>query len=220
MNLVERTKGLMLGVGAEWVMWLLLGLSVISVAIMIERGLVLARANGDIGQMRQRLAAALFEGRMEDARSVLQVSRHPAAQVALRGLERARLDLPASQIEQAMKAEALAQKAHLERHLSFLGTLGSNAPFVGLFGTVIGIVAAFEHLGKGGAAAAGASSTELVMGAIAEALVSTAVGIGVAIPAILGFNQLLRMAKERIQSADLLAREVMASLPDVKKGDA
>lgn len=220
MNLVERTKGLMLGVGAEWVMWLLLGLSVISIAIMIERGLVLARANGDIGQMRQRLAAALIEGRMEDARVVLERSRHPAAQVALRGLERARLDLPASQIEQAMKAEALAQKAHLERHLSFLGTLGSNAPFVGLLGTVIGIVAAFEHLGKGGAAAAGAPSTELVMGAIAEALVSTAVGIGVAIPAIFGFNQLLRMAKERIQSADLLAREVMASLPDIKKGEA
>jgi biopolymer transport protein ExbB len=211
MNLVERTKLLLLAGGAEWVLWLLVVLSIVSLSIIAERTLLLLQTRGDIDLLRRHLAGDLRHGRVDATRQALERSRHPAARVVLRGLERAASSATAEQVQQAMEAETLAQRARLERRLSFLGTLGSNAPFVGLFGTVIGIVAAFDHLGSA-PPGAGAGST-LVMAAIGEALVSTAVGIGVAIPAIFGFNQLLRIVKQRMSGADLLSRELLSALP-------
>jgi biopolymer transport protein ExbB len=67
------------------------------------------------------------------------------------------------------------QRKKLERGLAFLGTLGNNAPFLGLFGTVIGIIMAFDRLGQGGLS--GGSAPQEVMSAISEALVATAVGL-------------------------------------------
>jgi biopolymer transport protein ExbB len=107
----------------------------------------------------------------------------------------------------------MSERARLEKNLSFLGTLGNNAPFVGLFGTVIGIVEAFEHLGSSSEGLSGQGGNQLVMAAIAEALVSTAVGIAVAIPAVFAFNQLLRSIKVRLDASQMIAEEVLASLP-------
>ena len=77
--------------------------------------------------------------------------------------------------------------------MSFLGTLGSNAPFIGLFGTVLGIIKAFNDLGQTGAK--GAAMQQTVMAGISEALVATAVGLAVAIPAVVGYNVLTRSLK-------------------------
>ena len=86
--------------------------------------------------------------------------------------------------------------ARLERWLAYLGTLGNNAPFIGLFGTVIGVIGAFEELGHGAEPAAGrqrrAVASHPVMASIAEALVATAVGILVALPAVAAFNYFQR----------------------------
>jgi biopolymer transport protein ExbB len=215
MNLVMRIKSMMLSAGAEWVMWLLIALSAVSISVIFERAILFSRMRGDVDALRQRLGGDLRHGRLDAARGVLERSSHPAARVALRGMERAAASATPEQIDQAMQAETLAQKARLERRLSFLGTLGSNAPFLGLFGTVIGVVGAFDQLGAGGALTAGGASTssELVMAAIAEALVATAVGIGVAIPAVFAFNHFLREVKSIVSAADLLGRELLASLP-------
>jgi biopolymer transport protein ExbB len=92
-------------------------------------------------------------------------------------------------VDQAVAAAIASERPSYERGLSFLGTLGNNAPFLGLFGTVVGIIQAFAQLsvgtGKGQAAAT-------VMGGISEALVATAVGILVAIPAVVAFNAFQR----------------------------
>jgi biopolymer transport protein ExbB len=213
MDIVTRIKNLMLDTGAAWVMWLLIGLSIVSLAIVLERALVLMRASGDAARIRATLARELAGGSIERALASLTGSLHPAARVATRGMQRALETRDAKQIEKAMAAEQMSERARLEKNLSFLGTLGNNAPFVGLFGTVIGIVEAFEHLGSSSEGLSGQGGNQLVMAAIAEALVSTAVGIAVAIPAVFAFNQLLRSIKVRLDASQMIAEEVLASLP-------
>ncbi|MEM6789821.1 MAG: MotA/TolQ/ExbB proton channel family protein [Myxococcota bacterium] len=210
--MVEPMKNLMLYSGAEWVMWLLVGLSAVSLSIVLERWLVFRRHRGDVTALRRALAGDLDHGRLDAARRQLERSAHPAAKVVLRGMDRAAAAATTEQIERAMEAELLAQRARLERRLGFLGTLGNNAPFIGLFGTVIGIVGAFEQLGQANAGAADGSSA-LVMAAIAEALVATAVGIAVAIPAVFFFNHFLRELKQVGAAAELLSREWLAGRP-------
>ena len=88
MNLVENAKHLMVGTGAGWVLWLLLGLSVISIAVMLERAYVFWVRRDDVEALREGLVKALGSGGFDEARALLRKSRHPAALVALRGMRR------------------------------------------------------------------------------------------------------------------------------------
>src|SRR5690606_27978756 len=94
----------------------------------------------------------------------------------------------------------------LERRLGFLGTLGNNAPFIGLFGTVIGVIQAFDALEQGAAQAASSG----VMAAIAEALVATAVGIAVALPAVAAYNYLQQRVASILSGVEVLSNLVLA----------
>jgi biopolymer transport protein ExbB len=119
--------------------------------------------------------------------------------------------------EEAMAAALGLERRRLERRLLFLGTVGNNAPFVGLLGTVIGVVGAFEELGKpqamsGAMAAAAGLAPERVMGTIAEALVATAVGLLVAIPAVLAFNALQARVNGMLQDAETLGHVLLSHL--------
>ena len=96
----------------------------------------------------------------------------------------------------------LIEKPKLERNLTFLATVGSNAPFVGLLGTVLGIMKAFNDL-----AGASAGNNDVVMAGIAHALVATAVGLFVAIPAVIAYNYFQRLVRQSLQSIDV-AREI------------
>ena len=115
-------------------------------------------------------------------------------------------------------AGALAlQRMKLERRLAYLGTLGNNAPFIGLFGTVIGVVGAFDALGKAAEkpmaqAASAAMAPQQVMSSIAEALVATAVGLAVAIPAVAFNNFFQRLIKSTLANTEALSRVLLAYL--------
>ena len=104
---------------------------------------------------------------------------------------------------------SIAAPASPRGGLGFLGTLGSNAPFLGLFGTVVGIIKAFADLGVGTAKGAGASA---VMSGLSEALVATAVGIFVAIPAVVAFNAFNRELKAAVGRAEAIAHALAAHL--------
>jgi biopolymer transport protein ExbB len=106
-----------------------------------------------------------------------------------------------------MASATVLQRMRLERRLTFLGTLGNNAPFVGLLGTVIGIVQAFHQLEQRGL---GGSASSEVMGAIAEALVATAIGLAVAIPAVAAFNYFQRRIKTTLGNAEALEHLVLS----------
>jgi biopolymer transport protein ExbB len=212
MQIVERVKTLMVNTGAEWVMWLLIVLSVASVAIIVERVLSLRALRTDIALLRNRLVSALHDGGFEDARRLLLGYRHPAAKVALRGLQGHELDVTAEQAREAMAAETVAQRRSLEQRFSFLATLGANAPFIGLFGTVVGILQAFDALGQSRGGGAGALAPQTVMSSIAEALVATAIGLAVAIPAVFAYNLLERSVKAALDDAEILSLEILSFL--------
>jgi biopolymer transport protein ExbB len=212
MHIVERAKNIMMVAGAEWVMWLLIALSIASVAVIIERVLALRALRADVSSLRADLVNALREGGFVRARALLDGRAHPAAAIARRGVDGFEADVTPKQAEEAMAAESVAQKRGLERRFSFLATLGANAPFIGLFGTVIGILQAFDALGQGAAGAASAVAPQAVMSNIAEALVATAIGLGVAIPAVFAFNMLQRAVKGALDDGQILSLEILSYL--------
>jgi biopolymer transport protein ExbB len=122
-----------------------------------------------------------------------------------------------------MAGASALQKLKLERRLAYLGTLGNNAPFIGLLGTVIGIVGAFEQLGKPDSTGMAAGQTTAISQAvyinIAEALVATAVGLLIAIPAVAAFNFFQRVVKTTLSNTDALAHVLLAHLKATGTGD-
>jgi biopolymer transport protein ExbB len=215
MNLVEWLQRLMTNFGAEWVMWLLLGLSVISVAIMLERAWFYHSLRDDTEKLASELRERLRRSDIAGARKLLDASPSAEAAVVMSGLDEA--DRGAKSAGEAMLGARALQRVKLERRLAYLGTLGNNAPFVGLFGTVIGVVQAFEVLGKQDAALAASEAVQgmapqEVMAAIAEALVATAVGLFVAIPAVAMYNIFQRKLKSILANTDALGSVLLAHL--------
>jgi biopolymer transport protein ExbB/TolQ len=215
--MLERVKSALVGLGAGWVLMLMFALSVISVAIMLERAWLFISLHDDIPKLMRELAALLRAGDWEGARRRLEASPSAEAAVVVAGLVEAPRGAAAA--EEAMAGASSLQRTRLERRLAFLGTVGNNAPFIGLLGTVIGIVAAFDELAREASAAStsGASSNAASVSAtlqshISEALVATAVGLFVAIPAVGAYNYFQRVVKSTLANTDALGHLLLAYL--------
>jgi len=189
--------------GAEWVLWILVLLSIGSVGVMIERAAFFAarRVPGGEALARRLLggdlagAAAEVEGRAGLEAEVVRAAAAHAAKGPL-----AVREVVAGTVERV--------RIEYELRLAFLGTLGNNAPFIGLFGTVLGIIRAFVDLSRNpGAAGAGT-----VMAGISEALVATAVGLFVALPAVIAYNLFQRALRRATQRATALGHAAVAAL--------
>lgn len=207
MDIVTQSKSLMLAFGASPVMWLMVGLSVVSTAIIVERLWLLVSLRSSPAELAAKLSAHLEAGDFAGARNAMQASRSVEGAIVAAGLAHAHRGPRAA--SEAMLGAQSAERMRLERRLAFLGTLGNNAPFVGLFGTVIGIVQAFDRLGATGATSSASAS---VMASISEALVATAIGLLVAIPAVAAFNAFQRVIKSKLASAEALTRTLLAHL--------
>lgn len=218
MTAIDALQQLFLRAGATWVLWLLGLLSLLSVAIAVERWLVLRARGGDLRQLAAAVDARLHVGDRQGALDVLAASPTVAAAIAAAGLRLG--DRGPKAAEHAMQGALALERTQLERGLIVLGTVGNNAPFVGLLGTVIGIIGAFEELGHaapGHGATPGAASqvaSQAVMSSIAEALVATAVGLLVALPAVAAYNALQRRIAALCQSSEALTSIVLAYLAD------
>jgi biopolymer transport protein ExbB len=214
MKLVEWLQRIMVGFGAAWVMWLMLALSVISVAIILERAWFFWSLRDDLVTLARDLRTALDDS-IDAARRRMEASPSAEAAVVTAGLAMA--DKGPEAAEEAMAGAAALQRMKLEKRLAYLGTLGNNAPFIGLFGTVIGVVGAFDALGQAAKqpvaqAAASQLAPQTVMSSIAEALVATAVGLAVAIPAVAANNFFQRMIRSILANTEALTRILMAHL--------
>lgn len=207
MNIVEPIKHSLLAVGASPVMWLMLVSSIASAAVIVERAWLFIRIHDDIEALSRQLRDRLRVHDLSGADAVLQQSESAEAWIVRAGLE----ELPRgpNAVREALAGATLLQRTQLERGLNYLGTLASNAPFVGLFGTVIGIILAFEQLSASGARG---SASAAVMASIAEALVATAVGIGVAVPAVVAFNAYQKRIRVILDRATALGHVVLAHL--------
>ena len=193
---------------AEWVLWLLIALSISSVAVMAERFMFFRKHAIDAGDVRARFSELLADGDLKGAADYLSSFDSLETNTGLFGLRDSARGPDA--VQDLLVAAARKERARYESRLGFLATVASNAPFIGLFGTVLGIIRAFKDLSSNMAEASGA-----VMGGIAEALLATAVGLLVAIPAVVAFNILKSRVKHISDDGNLLAATLLASLKSV-----
>jgi biopolymer transport protein ExbB len=190
--------------GAEWVMWLLIGISFLSIALIIERALYFRSRrltmdlNGDLQDLMQR-------GMYRDAMQLVADSRAPECQVIHAGLQQ--LMRGPQAMSEAMLSAKADVRPEMERSLGILGTIGNNAPFVGLLGTVLGVIKASADMQ---ASPASESAANAAMSGVFEALVATAVGLFVAIPAVVAFNYFQRTVKTKLTQIDSAAHLVLA----------
>ena len=196
--------------GAEWVLWLLVFLSVASIAVFLERLRFLSLHRRDTLALRARVMDAFDSGGLDALTADLAQEAAMEGRVLANGL-RERERGPAA-VEELCRGAIAVEKLRYERGLSFLASVGSNAPYVGLFGTVMGVIMAFDQLRGLDAGAGGAAGSAGVMGAIAEALIATGVGLLVAIPAIVFFNFLKSKVTACVASTELVMRTMVAYL--------
>lgn len=189
--------------GASWVLWALLALSVSGIAIIVERAICFYSTRDDIQSLSAELGRLVFARQWRRAEKLLSESPSFEARVALAAMGQ---EDPAS-ADQLMLGASQNARLELEKNLAYLGTVGSNAPFVGLLGTVIGIIGAFRKLDQSRGA-----WTDGLMSEIGEALIATAVGLLVALPAIAAFNVFRGVVQTRLARADGLRRVVLGQL--------
>ena len=203
--------------GAAAVLYLLLLLSVYSVGVVLERWWYFRKRRLDMTATDQALTKRLRDGDIAGAKRDLKDMRAVEAQVLYDALDYY-ADGPDSFQEIVQKGIRQRRKV-FESSLLFLGTLGSNSPFVGLFGTVLGVVAAFKELGAASAtmaASSGSGGMGNVMSGIAEALIATAVGILVAIPAVIAYNLFQKKCNDIEDNSGALANQVLAIMKSSK----
>jgi biopolymer transport protein ExbB len=195
---------LMLRAGSSWILYLLLGLSLVAVTIMLDRIWFFFQERTPMTV----LAAALRELRKNGPKPALsQLANARSMEVAVARACLSHAEEGVAAVEERKAGAIEQERTRYEKRLAFLGTLGNNAPFIGLFGTVLGIIRAFHDL-----AGNSLQGTQAVMSGIAEALVATGVGLLVALPAVAAYNIFTRKVERATSASEVLAHEILALL--------
>lgn len=191
--------------GTEWVLYLLILLSVISWAIIAERFYFLKKKQGDMDALTKKMEKFLHDGKWEELIELLEKNCSSAADVGRRIISYAMKNGTA--VEDYLSVVLSQEKLRLESRIAFLGTIVSIAPFTGLLGTVLGIINAFHGLSLN------KQGENMVMAGISEALVATALGLFIAIPAAAAYNYFIRAIKKIIISSENFASFLLISFP-------
>ncbi len=205
--MIEFLFNVLLKLGSEWVLWILMILSVASLGIIGARWHWI-RKQDNAGQAFWRKISVFVDSKPSERIELLtqEAKLHPSAESRL-VQKVVGANVSPGDREKLADIIIIEEKAKFDRFIGFLGTLGANAPFIGLFGTVLGIIKAFNDLGAG----ADAQGVQGVSVGISEALVATAVGLFVAIPAVMAFNTFnrkIRNVMSRLESLKALLKEV------------
>jgi biopolymer transport protein ExbB/biopolymer transport protein TolQ len=192
-------------IASQAVLYVLLMLSVLSIGVIIERWWYFRRRKDNVESLADRLRKAFSKGDVTAARKVLAGSKSVEAATVHEALDW--YDEGPEAVEQILAKGTRMRRKSFENGLLFLGTLGNNAPFIGLFGTVLGIVTAFRELGQSSVGAMGN-----VMSGIAEALIATAVGILVALPAVIFYNVFQKKGADIEENTAALGNVVLATM--------
>ena len=201
--------------GSEWVLWILLIINFISVATIVDRILYLRRNKVDGETLGAQLDQFLRAGDLRSAWNLVADSEAIECVVVAAGL--AALSRGTQACAEAMLSAKSRVKPLLEARLNILGTIGSNAPYVGLLGTVLGIIKAAHDLTSN---SADGSNPNAVMGGVFEALIATAFGLFVAIPAVVAFNVFQRKVRNTLSQTDSLAHQLLSSVRYDRKAGA
>ena len=198
---------------SEWVLYLLLALSLVSIAAILERLVFYTAHKIDADGIRKELARSLEAGDFEKAAAVLRRFDSLETNAVLAGI--VAYEKGPESVEDLVSGALGRERSRYERRLGFLATIASNAPYIGLFGTVLGIIRSFRDL-AGNMAEASSS----VMAGIAEALLATAIGLLVAIPAVIAYNAFKARVQNAVTECEMLARVVLSNLKAVESGRA
>lgn len=178
------------------VLWLLLVLSILSIGMILERYFALRKVSAESQRVRARVKMALQSNSVEDVEDLAKDPNSLEGRAASYAIKHMR-DSGSKGLEEIFNTFALSERPEIERYLNFLATLGSNAPYIGLFGTVLGIMKAFNDLAQSPDA-----GQQTVMAGISMALVATAAGLFVAIPAVIAYNYYSKQVRGIFQNLD------------------
>lgn len=167
------------------VLWIIMALSVVGLAIIIERLLYFRSIRVDEDKLFQRVKASIEKGHYEEAMSICDNNESPLSALIKVGIEYR--SYPESAQKEVLKDAAAQEVPRLERNVSALGTIAHIAPLLGLLGTVTGTMDAFGVLGRFGSVA----DPSILAAGVAEALITTVGGIVVAVPAVIFYNYLV-----------------------------
>lgn len=195
-------------IGVVWVLDLLIVLGITSLAVTIARALFLWQNRVPVAELQPKVLASLAQGQ-KATEDLLSPYKGMEAQVVLAGVRE--MHRGAEAVAEIMAAKEAVEKQRYEQFLNFLSSVGANSPFIGLLGTVIGILGAFADL-KAQVGQTGASRQAMIMGSISEALVATAIGLFVAIPAVVAYNQFRTMVKRTQANTEALSAMLLAHL--------
>jgi biopolymer transport protein ExbB len=205
-TIAEALKGFTL-IGGDWVLWVLIFASILSVTVMIERLIYFIRNRTPVERFIEAFTERLGRDDVNGAAALADMTKGAEARIAKIAL--GHWNEGEQVVEEMMASRKVAERLRFEKYLMILGTMGNNAPFFGLFGTVLGIIKAFHELGQAGGNAAGATT---VMSGISEALVATAMGLLVAIPAVIAYNYFNKKVKEFAANSETIERIILAHL--------
>jgi biopolymer transport protein ExbB len=194
-----------------WVMWVLLAFSIAALAISIERWWVLRKAKINVNEFLAKLRKALIVNKsLRDAIKICEQYRGPLASIMKAGL--LKYGQPKEDIEKTIETAALHEMARLEKRLVILASVANVAPLLGFFGTVSGMIKSFEALAEQGLSNPGA-----VAAGISEALITTAMGLLVAIPTQLLYNYFMNSINASIRDIETSTNMLLETFGEMQR---
>ncbi|MFM8313507.1 MAG: MotA/TolQ/ExbB proton channel family protein [Deltaproteobacteria bacterium] len=184
-----------------WVMWPLLIFSVLSWAVILERIYTFFSIRPRLSELSASLMNSLRSGDSNSAKQICLSGKPQISEVFVNALDSKR---PRELAERMTERSRVRLMAQLKKNLWILGTIGSASPFVGLLGTVVGIVRAFHSMAE-----KGAGGFSVVAGGISEALIATAAGLIVAIVALITYNVFVTAANQTLNGVKLATEELL-----------
>jgi biopolymer transport protein ExbB len=181
--------------GHELTLWLLVALSIFSIAFILERFFALSKVLRESSQIRPRIRELLQTNNLQELEDIAKDRTSLEGRALSYGLRHAK-ERGQEGLEEIFSSYTLLERPILEKHLNFLATVGSNAPFIGLLGTVFGVMDAFKEL------AHTTPDQPAVMLGISKALIATAIGLMVAIPAVISYNYFQRQVRGIVGSLE------------------
>ncbi len=183
--------------------YLLLTLSVVSLAIIVER-VIFYRYCSRVAREKLMgiIDSELKKNNIQKAMDACKGADTPTGRVASTGLSRKGASV--EELENSMNRQITIEISRMERRISIVGTIGSTAVYIGLFGTVIGIIKAFQDISQ-----KSAGGMSVVINGIAEALICTAVGLCVAVPAVIAYNYFIKRIEDLARDMEVCASEVL-----------
>lgn len=193
---------------ASFTLWILLGCSIIAFTVGLERWWYYRKIKfhpKKFLEILSKIQGSLQQGKPEDLMQATQGLVGPIPDLirtAITNRNRSKVEL-----DELLTAARMEQRLIIERYLGILGTLGNTAPFIGLFGTVVGIIKAFHDL-----AVSGSGGPAVVAAGISEALVATAAGLLVAIPSVMIYNYFMKKVKEMATTMEVSSIRLLVVL--------